>query len=510
MLLSSNIFTTPNATGMPELAAGVDPGHTVMGFVVVPSIEDVLRDSTKWNADWERAMSPANGFTPVSWYQRELRDQANQNKVLLDARYAGYPTLASQCLALQISLIQDVFTFRNKGFEEKWIRADPSVREKHVLIGLTSSCSAAHNLHDSRRLCATELNFSHLTQDGHHFLDLLRSVIPEDISAPPTNIKHFSNPDWDALRAHHEKSNTRDVEKLCYQTMLLLRTKLICHVLQNTFRSFLGLDVPVIKLTKVHAENKRFEAHQTRRLVPPGAVFGRSGCHLQTCPNGMHRNDDIPKEKQFLRCKECWTKLHREVKYCSRECQKLDWKAGHKTVCGKPFDFDTVDKMAAPAAPVPSRFTPVIGPAISGFKRSAALSYIVSALSLQPHADYLIMTTESMIDFVDDEAKTLFRTFREKALTTGDREAIAVTAHAICWWASLERYEGPVTPDLVVEQLRMEFSFDSLKAAIMDMEGRQMRDPLTRPPFLFKMDPTQWMEFVRRHRVVQKRLKFSE
>ncbi|KAJ7455779.1 hypothetical protein FB451DRAFT_1277414 [Mycena latifolia] len=492
------------------LAAGVDLRTILANGVPPPEIEDVLRDPVKWNADWERT----SHITPIHWYHRELNDQKQFSKALLDARYAGYPILARQTLDLQISVIQNICTFRNLGFDEKWLRADPAVREKHVLVGLTTSCAAAHNLHSARRLCPTELNVPRLTKDGKYLIHLLKAVVPEDLTAPPTQVKHFVHPDWDALREHHEKSNPTDLDKLCYQEMLILRTKLICHVLETTFRSFLGLEVNHIKLSKVHALEKKLKSPENyKTLVPPGAQLIRTGCHSKTCRNGMYQVVDIPKEQQFLRCGPCWKMLQREVKYCSRECQKEDWKPNHKAICGKPLDFDTMTKIAAPATSPPSRFTPVVGPAVAGFTRSTALSYLISQLCLRPEADYLIMPTprtEEIIDFVDPQAKALFRSARDKALTAGDREAVAMFTHALCWWASWERYKGPVTADIVVEQIRVEFSFDSVKAAVIDMEHRQMRDPLTRPPFLWRMDPTGWVNFMREHRIVQHPMKLAD
>ncbi|KAJ6524853.1 hypothetical protein DFH09DRAFT_1286267 [Mycena vulgaris] len=159
-----------------------------------------------------------------------------------------------------------------------------------------------------------------------------------------------------------------------------------------------------------------------------------------------------------------------------------DWK-NHKGICGKPFDFDTVHKIAPPAAAAAAQVNPVVGPAIAGFSRSTALSYLLLSLAHRP-ADYLIMPgleTESLIDFIDAEAKSFFRAFRDKAFTAGDREATAVMAHAICWWACLERYGGPVTLDIMADQIQLEFSFDSVKVAVLDMEGRQIRDPHKRP-----------------------------
>ncbi|KAJ7127681.1 hypothetical protein C8R44DRAFT_733119 [Mycena epipterygia] len=449
-------------------APGFATGHRTVISVDCPKIEDALKDPVKWNAEWERAMDPSNHFTPIDFYEADIRLYAIRSKEYLDASYVIYPVLVRQTLELQVCLLQDIFTFRSKGFDDKWLRADPSLHEKHVLVGLSRACSGAHNLHYARRLCPTELNITYLTKDGHYFLNLLKSVIPEDVSHPPTRLAYFSHLDWDDLRAYHERSSPHDLEKLCYQTMLILRTKLISIVLRTTFRSFFDLVLPNITLLKGHNEARLFEPLKTKTLVPPGATLRRAGCHLETCPNGMHGAVDVTKEMKFQRCRECWEKLGREIKYCSRECQKSDWKPNHKAICGKPFDFDMVDKIAAASdsAPVPTCFTPVVGPAVAGFKRSTGLSYIISRTCLRPLADYLIMPTletEIAVDFLDAEVKKMFRVFREKAFTTGDREAVAVMAHGICWWASFDSCETLATPDVVVAQLRVEFQFESLK-----------------------------------------------
>ncbi|KAJ7141752.1 hypothetical protein C8R43DRAFT_587587 [Mycena crocata] len=463
------------------VATGGDPKEFEARAITSPSIEDTLKDTLKWNADYERMNSY---FSPLMCYKRDLADQAGQTIQMRDARNAQYPLLVGQTVSQQVTLIQDIFTFRNLCFDEKWQSAEVEMRKKHVLVGLAAACSGAHNLHATRKYCP-ELSVPYLSGDARHFLDLLKSVIPEDMSAPPTAVTHFAHPDWDAVCAHHQRSNPGDFARRCYEETLILRTKLISLVLQATFRSFLGLEVPTIKLSKVHAQKTRFgPTEKTRTLVPPGAQLARTGCHLTTCPNGMYDPAEIPKEKKFLRCKECWDMFAREVKYCSQECQKADWKPNHKAICGKPLDFDTVAKIAAPAAPAPTRFTRVVGPAKPGFTRSTALSYIVSQLCLRPEADYLIMPTplsETVVDFVDPEAKARFREFRETALTAGDKEAIAVITQAICWWASLDRYGGPVTADIVVDQFRMEFSFPSVKPAIIEMEQKQLKDLYKRP-----------------------------
>ncbi|KAJ7187135.1 hypothetical protein C8R46DRAFT_1058991 [Mycena filopes] len=475
----------------------------------LPHIEDALKDTVKWNSDYERLTAY---FSPLMFFERYLAHQGKETMQMRDMRNAIYPGLVSQTVGQQRALLQDIFGCRALCFDEKWQRADTAARRKHVLIALAAICSAAHNLHETRRYCP-ELNLAYLTEDPKRFLDLLKSVIPEDISSSQNVVMHFFHEDWDAV-AKRQRSHPEDIPRALYEECLILRTKLIGLVLQATFRSFLGMPVPTIKLSKGHGEKQRFgTAANVKKVIPPGAIMTRPGCSLKTCPNGMHQAD-IPKSQKFLRCKPCWAMFAREIQYCDLQCQKADWKSNHKAICGKPLDFETVARIAAPAAQAPSRFFRVVGPAKDGFTRSTALTYVISQLCLRPESDYLITTlnpyTETVVDFVNAEVKARFCEFREKALTTGDREAIAVVAHAVCWWASLGRYGGPVTGDIVVEQFRMEFSFPSVKAAIMEMEERQIRDQYQRPPFLFKMDPSSWMKFCKLHNVTQNRIKFTD
>ena len=41
--------------------------------------------------------------------------------------------------------------------------------------------------------------------------------------------------------------------------------------------------------------------------------------------------DENGKGKALSKCAKC-----SQTKYCSRDCQKVDWKAGHKEACNKP------------------------------------------------------------------------------------------------------------------------------------------------------------------------------
>ncbi|KAJ7684263.1 hypothetical protein DFH06DRAFT_1155145 [Mycena polygramma] len=450
-------------------------------------------------------------FSPRVWYNSEIQEHkmmTKQHPHLLDALYHDYPSLSQNTLQLQIGIIQDVCTFRD--FDAKWLAADPSVREEHVLLALSRICSTANNLHDARKLCATELNLAYLTKDGQHLIGLLKAMVPQDISKPPSSLSYFPHPDWDALRIFHEKSSPSDLEKLVYQRMLVLRTKLICeslvcmtgfsfrqpgHVINTIFRSFLGLGVHNIVVSRGHTVRQELERDLgIKNKLPPGAQKGRQGCDSKICPNGFHQWVDIPKDKVFLRCKKCWEKQHREVKYCSKDCQRVDWKSGHKAICGKPLNFDTVAEIATSNQALVStslpKFASVVGPAKPGFQMSLSLQLHLIQLGVHPNTDYMLLPTtlappESgrnlQLVFPEPELKRLFRVVREKALTTGEKEPVAIMAHALCWWVSRKDYSGPITTDIVVDQIREEFIFDEIKTAVKHMEERQIRDPHKRP-----------------------------
>ncbi|KAK6977606.1 MYND-type domain-containing protein [Favolaschia claudopus] len=489
---------------MAELAGLSGMNLSESGGIVIPEIEDALKDPKAWNTQWENAMSPeSNGgvvFSPRLWYRSQVEEfkiAAKANRYFMDALYGEYPANFRGTLMLQITIIQDIFTFgTTQRFDARWLQADRSVREKHVLFSLSRICSSANNLHDARKYCPDELNLAHLSDSGKPLIALLKTVIPVgDLRTPPSTLSYFPHPDWNALREFHETSNPGEFEKLSYGRMLVLRTKLISHVIHTIFRSFMDLPVHNIQISKVHTVREEIQRERgiSRPPPPPSAIVSRSGCNSKVCPKGWDNESSVPKKATLLRCRNCWDKQRREIKYCSKECQKADWKSGHKAVCGNPLNFDLVDEMAASSStalirPPTSKYVPIVGPAKPGFERSMSLDHQIARLSVHSHLDYvLIPFTEAQLDpqyhilFPESEMKRLFRVVREKAFTTGDLEAVAIMAHAMCWWISGGHYNGLVTPAIVFNQMQTEFYFEEVKMAVTQMEERRRRDPHYRP-----------------------------
>ncbi|KAJ7275080.1 hypothetical protein C8J57DRAFT_241085 [Mycena rebaudengoi] len=392
------------------------------------------------------------------------------------------------------------------------MNAEPALRGKHILIGLTDACSIARNLHDTRIYCGRELRLSHLQGDGRVVLDMLKSIMVEDILKVPEEPKYIPNTAWDSFADVQRRSVANDSEKLALASILLLRTKLICHFMHSTIRSFLGLELPEIKVKKNRKHNSVAPSILDRDMGISimEQMLGRAGAKA-----AIKDNKDAWKERQskrkeycsyrpcsatnndevkFSRCKKCWDEMKREVLYCSVECQKADWKLHHKAICGKQLSFDAISKRVPDPIPTPGASVsspPVVGPPIGSYKRSSALMYQIAELKQRPECDYVLLSDSLaepiFLDFPDPEAQSLFQKSREKAMTTGDRQSVAVMAHFLCWMTMEDKsvVGKGATANVIVGQMKKEYVFDELHLAVREMQQRQNRDPFKRPLFFF-------------------------
>ncbi|KAJ7831711.1 hypothetical protein B0H14DRAFT_2804360 [Mycena olivaceomarginata] len=446
----------------------------------------------------------------------------------MDSSMLQYQTLLGQLAGLELDLTKDARRyFYDDDLETKWMNASPDVREKHILIGLSNACSIARNLHDARVYCGRDFRLSRLRTDGKIVLGWLKAVMvserPEEAMEILNKPKYVPDAAWDAFADRQQQSKPNDSQKLALGNILVLRTKLMCHFLHCTLRSFVGEEMPKISVGKYN-KKKNPQSFRTSEFMSAVAeqTLGPAGAKAVAKENkaawkerqkdrrehcsyvGCYKPDDGA--KKFPRCQKCWDKMQREVLYCSKECQTADWKSGHKAMCGKPLTFDAVSKpkLTRPRAPdemrdempdeirrvasapagvasVPAALS--IGAATGSYKRSPSLITQIQRLNKFPNIDYFITDAEECIqmDFPDPEAQSL----------------VAVLAHFLCWMAIDHKHtiEKGATPDVIVGQLKKEYLFPELPLAVNEMQQRQNRDPLRRPVLLFSMSPVNWAKF---------------
>ncbi|KAJ6468105.1 hypothetical protein C8R47DRAFT_1151819 [Mycena vitilis] len=519
-----------------------------MAHFALPGMHTAMIDPVKWNSDWENLGNRVQRMSPADFIHTRAMLLATESDGM-DASLLQYQSLLGGLSSLQLWITKDAqLYFVRDDLENKWLSADPALRGKHILIGLSSACAIARNLHDARIYCARELRLARLKGDGRIIMGWLKAImVPED---PQEALKLLEKPRylpdaaWDACADLQRRSSPSDSEKLALGEILTLRTKLICHFLHATIRSFVGEELPKIDVVKFNKKKnpESFPSAEYSETVME-QLLGRDGAKANAKENKAAwkarqstrheycsyvgcRRPEVGPEK-FSRCKKCWEQKQREVLYCSAACQKADWKANHKAICGKALNFDAVSKPKltglgpSPAELEPQSQTPesvqkrpqpslepaaipapavsVIGPPAGNYTRSSLLEDLVKKLNRAPKIDYIFADALDpiCIDFPDPEAQSLFRKCREKAMTTGDRQSIAVMAHFLCWMTMEDqRFVGKgATPNVIVAQLKKEYSFDELPLAVAEMQQRQNRDPFKRPVLLSSMSPQNWVKF---------------
>ncbi|KAJ7641999.1 hypothetical protein FB45DRAFT_364357 [Roridomyces roridus] len=335
-----------------------------------PLIKLASNDPKKWDEEWEDLLSRAYAdrlfHTPgkpfsleaylvdVDW-DRSFTDPHTRDLIIF-----SYPEHIRSLCEIQTQLIGVKFVPNLwVQFKRLWTAATPEKRGEHVLAGLAYVCSMSMNLHTTRGYCAVELCVESHRKDPR----LLPKIVEEVMSKRGANDDnpdpvYISHPVRDALVAEQRISKPAEHKRLALSFALVHRSKLITFVLSHAMRTFLGLPPPKLHMAK-HSTNKKTTLRSTQRTpMTPSLINGlgkarakeyveaeRDGLkelfskwkqYCQTCrkPNET--------DTKFPRCKRCWDTMQREVLYCSSACQKADWKAGHKAICGQPLKFEDV------------------------------------------------------------------------------------------------------------------------------------------------------------------------
>lgn len=147
----------------------------------------------------------------------------------------------------------------------------------------------------------------------------------------------------------------------------------------------------------------------------------------------------------------------------------------------------TALKARGPPKPTVSQ----IGPAVDGFKRSPALLHHIFRLNQNPKIDLYLRIKEGTdsedcfmkIDTPFPPIQNLLRAARDKAMTTGDRHSAALVCHHTVWFCLAKGCDKELGWDFksMIEQMASEYEFPDLKKAMLELQEKQLRDPLRRP-----------------------------
>ena len=115
----------------------------------------------------------------------------------------------------------------------------------------------------------------------------------------------------------------------------------------------------------------------------------------------------------------------------------------------------------------------IIGPATNGFKRSPALRFQINNITYAANKiDYILVNPTGRPRAVNIEhalEKCVFRSFRDKAFTTGDHRAVAAVGQFLVKDPGGPFQAAGVTRKAVLTQLRREVQFD-VEAAVDELD----------------------------------------
>ncbi|KAJ7760103.1 hypothetical protein DFH07DRAFT_816877 [Mycena maculata] len=465
-------------------------------------ITPLAQDKVKWNQDWEREIAlvdrkPIDNIRIFTLHLVTKESKAELQHWLVVHR-AVYGAL---CQALPRLAEASSFYFAIHDFANKWLSAPPAVREEHILEGLARACNGTGG--DAFRGLCDELTLPSLQRDGGQgFLDLLKHFTLDDFSCAPQTPIYLESHLWYPADPPVEP---REAYELADATFNVHRSWGIVSTLHETLESFHGVppdneqsvrprgfaDSQMSQLAKkldLAAYGSRGAAKEWRQSYFP---VDKALPHAAICENC--RALETPGAQRFMRCKPCMENVSRKFYYCSRQCQREDWKLRHKQICGKPMTFKESEESAhiTPPSTSPSASTSSrIGPAKDGFKRSPALLYQVNLLNESaPETDYIFVdsaqgTTHLNIHAADQ--KRAFRMFRDAALTTGSRDAVAAIGQflvkprggaVVTFESRMAAVGGPIVqiggdPQDVFDQLEREYGFD-VKLAVQTLERKR-------------------------------------
>jgi len=201
--------------------------HAAM-MIDLPKTQDALREPEVWNNKWE-SLCKRGVFTPSLVFNHEQSKTRVMSTTLIADEYSQ---LLESTLELR-TVVGGRYVLFGDDFDSNWRSASQEVRRRHALFAISESCSVARNLNDARAQTSDILTLSNLCDDGQTVVDLIRAMLPDDLSSVCRDVYYYPNAVWDDFKDAKFRSQIPEKDKVVIEYILLLRTKLICEHFLN-------------------------------------------------------------------------------------------------------------------------------------------------------------------------------------------------------------------------------------------------------------------------------------
>ncbi|KAF8159625.1 hypothetical protein B0H34DRAFT_411554 [Crassisporium funariophilum] len=388
-----------------------------MSFLpLTASRPDKHRNRSAWNASWEKDLE-----TWLHPPQPSVRGPLLYTK----DNAPGWVPMVMEIVRSEILVLQNDICERavmKANLTEDWVALEPARRKDIVLEALYNTSCIGPDMEQYRQWCP-DMTVEALGNKGEPYIKLLEFLVRSN-SDSRQEITLFPHPLVDkvfgleALQVPMHAPKSR-LERCYFVTLVIWRIYLAFYGLTEVSR-FKKLPEECRKAIRSSIAVNKEERHRARKnyIQSSGDTRYCWGCGIM--------QSLLPGDKKLLACAECKKMGVSEVKYCSRECQKDDWKNGkpkpHKLTCGKPpqaaAEGGRQGKLTCNDKTIPS--------ADPSFKRSLALLHQIQR-STATGADYVLITKgndDIGLTIPGKAQKDRFLEMKQQAMKNGDVTAV--------------------------------------------------------------------------------------
>ncbi|KAH8107200.1 hypothetical protein BXZ70DRAFT_1004070 [Cristinia sonorae] len=432
-----------------------------------------------WNQHWEKELKVYETFQ-----QGKLPDPPFDHKAaavtnrLFVFKSSDFDSFRRNIATLQADARGFALAHLTKDqFADKWTSLSPQTRMDHVLEALFQTCTSPLELEAYRTYCP-DMTLEGLGREPRAFLDLLAVLV----NGTDGELTTFPHPTVNLLLETWERSSAYCSDAVTFEKLRLDRMFFVSMVLWRILLSFYGKDQKhriqfngpeksdwrkfrEIRSTLTSPEEQEILAGLKRSMT------AKDSKDRTTCWGCGRQEASLQPGTALQACAGC-KRVGQRTLYCTRECQKNDWKNGaancppHKQTCGIPrkkwateCDFNGGQSFRVIPASTANIISNIIPPPDPGYKRSLELQYQISMLTQNPgdYPDYVLVRdhphSDIGVNLTDRLIAGTFITARNRAFRNGDRAAVMVM------WSFLWVYiTGSPLPGVdIKKQLAKEF-----------------------------------------------------
>ncbi|KAE9410671.1 hypothetical protein BT96DRAFT_1011427 [Gymnopus androsaceus JB14] len=182
-------------------------------------------------------------------------------------------------------------------FESKWMQASVSTRQKHVLVGISEAGNVARNINEARRFAFDVVRLEHLSQDGKTYLDLFKSIMPNDLDTMPKEPYCVPDGEWDSFQARMKKKHSRS--KVHLRDIVYCSKECQVADYETSHKVICGKVIDVDAATQHAADRAAAKNPTTPQQIPPAIAGFKRSPHLLRHVQLLNKNPGIDLYKIF-------------------------------------------------------------------------------------------------------------------------------------------------------------------------------------------------------------------